>query len=244
MIAFLREVDRLLRGEYTRDADLRQGRIVIPVGQVAGTGALLGAFYGACMGSFALLRHDEIGVLQFLLTTMKVPLLFLFSLLVTAPSLYVFSALARSRLNFRQTMLLLFASSGVITAVLASLGPVTVFFTVSTKSYPFIQILNLVVFSIAGLIGVGFLRKAISRVFEPNDPPPGLSAAAVENLTDHGARRARTIFTAWLVIYGVVGLQMGWVMRPFIGDPEAPTVFFRETEHHILRGILDALKYM
>ena len=25
----------------------------------------------------------------------------------------------------------------------------------------------------------------------------------------------------WLVIYVFVGIQMGWVLRPFIGDPAA-----------------------
>jgi len=33
---------------------------------------------------------------------------------------------------------------------------------------------------------------------------------------------------AWLVIYVFVGIQMGWVFRPFIGDPSAPVQFFRK----------------
>jgi hypothetical protein len=32
----------------------------------------------------------------------------------------------------------------------------------------------------------------------------------------------------WIVIYVFVGIQMGWVLRPFIGDPRAPVQFFRE----------------
>jgi hypothetical protein len=32
----------------------------------------------------------------------------------------------------------------------------------------------------------------------------------------------------WIVIYVFVGIQMGWVLRPFIGSPLAPTQFFRE----------------
>ncbi len=32
----------------------------------------------------------------------------------------------------------------------------------------------------------------------------------------------------WLVIYVFVGIQMGWVLRPFIGDPRMPVQFFRE----------------
>jgi hypothetical protein len=32
---------------------------------------------------------------------------------------------------------------------------------------------------------------------------------------------------AWLVLYAFVGIQMGWVLRPFIGDPFGPVEFFR-----------------
>ncbi len=32
----------------------------------------------------------------------------------------------------------------------------------------------------------------------------------------------------WIVIYVFVGIQMGWVLRPFIGDPRTPVQFFRE----------------
>ena len=103
--------------------------------------------------------------------------------------------------------------------------------------------------------GKTLLARRLSGLLPPLDEPErleafcildasGLAPESVEHLVDHGARRARLIFTAWILIYGIVGMQMGWVMRPFIGNPEAPTVFFRDTEHHILRGILDALKYM
>ena len=32
----------------------------------------------------------------------------------------------------------------------------------------------------------------------------------------------------WLVIYVFVGIQMAWVLRPFVGDPRRPVQFFRE----------------
>ena len=33
---------------------------------------------------------------------------------------------------------------------------------------------------------------------------------------------------AWIVIYVFVGIQMAWVLRPFIGDPLKAVQFFRE----------------
>ena len=37
----------------------------------------------------------------------------------------------------------------------------------------------------------------------------------------------RWMLRAWLVVYAFVGIQMGWVLRPFIGDPALPVQFFR-----------------
>jgi hypothetical protein len=40
--------------------------------------------------------------------------------------------------------------------------------------------------------------------------------------------RHRLLFRVWLVLYIFVGIQMAWVLRPFVGNPFAPTTFFRE----------------
>jgi hypothetical protein len=31
----------------------------------------------------------------------------------------------------------------------------------------------------------------------------------------------------WLIIYAFVGIQLGYLLRPFIGDPTQPVAFFR-----------------
>jgi len=40
--------------------------------------------------------------------------------------------------------------------------------------------------------------------------------------------RHRWMFRTWIVIYAFVGIQMGWVLRPFVGAPGAPVQFFRK----------------
>jgi hypothetical protein len=32
----------------------------------------------------------------------------------------------------------------------------------------------------------------------------------------------------WLLIYVFVGIQMAWILRPFVGSPLSETRFFRE----------------
>ena len=73
------------------------------------------------------------------------------TLAVAFPSLYVFSALADSRLTFANTLRLMLAAVVVDLALLASLGPVTGFFALSTESYRFMIVLNVVFF--------GFLNR-------------------------------------------------------------------------------------
>ena len=38
----------------------------------------------------------------------------------------------------------------------------------------------------------------------------------------------RWMLRTWMLIYVFVGIQMGWVLRPFIGNPTARVQFFRE----------------
>ena len=122
------------------------------------------------MGSYSLLKEvpetfdPNMRYMQLLATTIKVPALFYLTLLVTFPSLYVFNALVGSRLTLVSVLQLLVASLAVNLAVLASLGPIVLFFSLSTKSYAFIQLLNVVMFSVAGVLGLIFLLQTLHRL--------------------------------------------------------------------------------
>jgi hypothetical protein len=267
MREFLRSIDRLLRGEYARPEDLSAGRILAPARGLVLMGLLLGAFYGAFMGLYAGLRDQNATWQQLVACMAKVPLLFLLTLLVTYPSLYVFSALSNSRLGFGHTLRLLLAAVVVDLALLASFGPVTAFFTFSTESYAFMVLLNVTFFAIAGFVGLGFVRRALNSVFkierapEPREPAPaqpgvlplatgrppaapeapllaqvlGISSAPTE------VRRARRISFVWSIVYGVVGAQMGWILRPFIGAPSREFSWFRERESNFFEACFAAL---
>src|SRR5436190_22707964 len=122
----LKHLDRLLRGDATRPDALRDGRVEIDAQGIALVVVLLGAIYGLCMGSYSLLKDvpnaldDPYGrYMQLVATTIKVPALFLLTLIVTFPSLYVFNALVASRLTLRSVLNLLVASLAVNLAVLA-----------------------------------------------------------------------------------------------------------------------------
>lgn len=235
-----RELDRVLRGELSTQQALRDGGFSL--GRVIALALVLGMGYGACMGSFAALR----GAGRYFLTPiLKVPLLFLATLAVTFPSLYVFSALEGSPLRARETLKLLVVAIAVNLAVLAGFGPVTVFFSACTTSYPFIKLFNVAVFGLAGLISLGALRRAMDRVLETHEPSAVEAPMAAEaSPGEPGPRRgrARRVFFAWLLVYATVGAQMGWVLRPFIGAPGVPFELFRGRESNVFLEIVKALR--
>jgi hypothetical protein len=274
---YLLHLDRLLRGDATRPDQLRDGRVELDARGIALVIALLGAIYGLCMGSYSLLKavpqtvDDPYGrYLQVLATTVKVPALFFLTLIVTFPSLYVFNALVGSRLSLRSVLSLLLASLAVNLAVLASLGPIVLFFSASTKSYSFIQLLNVSAFTVAGVLGLMFLlqtlhrlttaivrmdsssqerpsaaddaERQISNAIAVDATPVRLEPSAIdmpdgETLAQH----TRLVFGCWVFVFALVGAQMGWVLRPFIGNPEQPFTLFRERTSNFFEAVFNAL---
>lgn len=292
MLNWIKDLDRILRGEATRLSALERGTVdVAPVG-LGVVIVVLGMIYGACMGTFALLHDDGPRYEQLLATMLKVPALFFLTLLVTFPSLYVFNALVGSRLNVTSVLRLLIASLGVNLAVLASLGTIVAFFSVSTPNYGFMVLLNVVVFTVAGLLGLNFLLQTLHRLSiaqqyaarppQPTATPapapqpaddtiPELEEVAVEAVEEarfdvRGADAGRpdllkgvrggdapgaldrldqpaisapvkAVFRLWVIVFGLVGAQMGWVLRPFIGDPNSDFTWFRPRDSNFLHAV-------
>ena len=42
-------------------------------------------------------------------------------------------------------------------------------------------------------------------------------------------------------VFALVGAQMGWVLRPFIGAPNAPVTFFREREGNFFQAVAEKI---
>lgn len=240
MTGWLRSLDQLLRGERTRGEALQSGVFDLPLRSFVPIALLLGTVYGSFMGWYGVGRGSGDGWRQLGAAAVKVPAMFLLTLVVTFPSLYVFSALGGCRLNFGATLRLLVAAITINLAVAASLGPIVGFFTLSTDSYPFMVLLNVAVLGVAGLVGLGFLLRALRRLLgsvgvTPGGPPPLAGQA-------DGSSRAGFIFNTWVVIYGLVGAQMGWILRPFIGHPSAPFELFRAKQGNFFLGVIENLK--
>jgi hypothetical protein len=217
--AVLERVDQLLRGGPWPREGVRGAP---PAATLLAATVALGAAYGACMGIYGWRWGEDYGPPHVAAVALKVPLLLLASAVVTGPSLYVFGALAGSDLRPRDAVRLMLAANALIAAALASLAPVTVFFTFSTRSHPFLVLLNAALFALAGSAGLRFLWRSLAA------------------WSGGGGR----LVVVWLAVHGLVAAQMGWILRPFVGAPHLPFELFRRTESNVLRGLIEALRYV
>jgi len=152
----------------------------------------------------------------------------------------VFNALVGTRLTFLAVMRLLIAAIVVNLAVAASLGTILAFFTLSTTSYHFMVVLNVILLAISGCVGLGFLLQTLRRL----TPKYALGAPPVDGDAKPQDEAANTIFYVWIVIYALVGMQMGWLLRPFIGLPGAKFEWFRDREGNFFQGLFDNIQRM
>jgi len=200
-------IETILRNRYQFFGEIRDG-----IGLREKTRAMLLsslaflALYGAVMGS----THS---LWQVFSSTVKLPVLFLATMLICSPTLYFFNVLFGSNQSLTQNIALTLTAITVSAVLLLSFAPITLFFLLTTSQYQFFKLLNVAVFAISGGIGVLFLSQGMRVV----------SAAGQE-----GAGARSTVLRLWIVVYAFVGSQMAWTLRPFIGAPSIQFELFRQ----------------
>jgi hypothetical protein len=177
------------------------------------------AVYGAIIGTF----HSP---LQAVSSAIKLPALYLITLLVCLPTLYIFNILFGAKQSITQHFTYLLTAVTVIAVLLCGFAPVVLFFLITVNDYPFFVLLNVVIFALTGIIGVSFLYQIMKPV--GNDD----SQQSIKVRTN--------ILRFWLVLYGFVGSQLGWTLRPFFGS-SGQFELFRPREGTFFSGVWNAL---
>jgi hypothetical protein len=203
MRVFFRAVDDFLRGRgvFAPGAAL-SGRLVWLFVLLIGCGFL----YGAVMGTYSGLTPGRFH--QLLYCGLKVPLLLLATFLLCLPSFFVLNTVAGVREDFGEVLRAVVGTQSCITVVLAALAPITAFWYVSCGGYQQAVLFNGLMFGIATVTA----QIVVRRYYRP--------------LISRSPRHRRLLW-AWFFLYAFVGIQMGWILRPFIGDPNMPVSFFR-----------------
>ena len=110
--------------------------------------------------------------------------------------------------------------------------------------------LNVAMFAVSGLLGMNFLFRTLSRLvyaieFPRESTAPNDEQAAPTVLpVRHVESRIQSVFSCWALVFGLVGMQMSWVLRPFIGTPDAPFAWFRPRSSSFFEAVIALLRHM
>ncbi len=76
-------------------------------------------------------------------------------------------------------------------------------------------------------------------------PPNGGEPSALDALEGHVlGRHVKTVFWCWTLIFGVVGAQMAWVLRPYFGNSGETFVWFAPRSSNFFEGVWQALRQL
>lgn len=295
-------------------------------GNMLASSAVALACYGVVLGAF----H---GVLMALTSAVKLPLLFLVTLAICLPTLYLFNLVFGARLSVRQAVAMVMVAITVTSMLAVAFAPISLFFLITAPDYGFFKLLNVAILSLSALVGLRFLTGGMQVLNQhgllaplaagqsqsaapvavaapalvpavpgsvpatvpsqtavtepvpaavnaanggglavveatPAPVPPQVTVPGVGQLqippgayalpTDRpglgrapahpGAAEQRsasmTLLYIWILLFGFVGTQLAWTLRPFFGSPGEPFAFFRSIEGNFYAEVLRTIAHL
>jgi len=182
----------------------------------------LAGFFGLVAGAYS-------GPAQALSAAIKLPFLFFATFAVCFPAFFVVQVLVGSRLRLLQVVVLVFGALALTSVLLAAFVPITLFFLITGANYYFQHLLNITIAGVSGVFGMYALHEGLSVVCEQRGVYP---------------RKALTIMRAWAVLFGFVGIQLAWSLRPFLGDRNQPFRVFGNYQGNFYAAIIYAAKQL
>jgi hypothetical protein len=236
------------------------------------------AAYGAVLGA-------SNGWLQALVSTVKLPMLFLVTLAICLPTLYLFNLVFGARLSVLQACALIMVAITVTAVLTFAFAPISLFFLITARSYAFFKLLNVAILTLTALVGLRFLTSGMralnahlvvestlsSQVVMPTpERQRELVSATVGGAADSGTQprsngaaptapqdqkmapqpapgerpASMILLYIWILLFGFVGTQLAWTLRPFFGSPGKPFELFRDLNGTFYSDILSTLGSM
>jgi hypothetical protein len=179
---------------------------------------LFSFLYGIIMGSYN-------GVLQSLVTGIKMPCLIVLSLLICFPALYVVQSMIGSTMTIYQMANIIFAGFFVFSTIAISFAPIIIFFMLTSDSYSFLKLLHVAIFTFSGVFAVKTIINGLKFSCEKKNIYPKLGMS---------------IFKIWVVILAFVSSQLAWNLRPFVGSRDMPFELFRVREGNFYVAVIQS----
>lgn len=140
---------------------------------------------------------------QMVASATKAPAIPLGALAITIPLLLAMNTASGGSATLPQALCIVLLPVGSMMLLLAAAAPVLIFFGL-TSDYDFFKLLNVLAFAASALFGLLSTHAYL---------PPDLI-------------RPR-IYQVWILAYAATGVQIAWLLRPFLGDPESRFEFLR-----------------
>jgi hypothetical protein len=183
---------------------------------------LFSFLYGIVMGSYN-------GILQSLVTGIKIPSLILLSLLICFPALYVIQSVIGSTMTIYQMVNIIFSGFFVFSTIALSFAPIALFFMITSTSYAFLKLLHVAIFTFAGIFAVKTITNGLTFSCEKKNIYPKIGM---------------TIFKIWVVILAFVSSQLAWNLRPFVGSRDLPFELFRKHEGNFYIAVIQSAAHL
>jgi hypothetical protein len=172
---------------------------------------LSAAAYGAVLGVW----H---GPRLALYVAVKLPLVLLLTSALTVPFSWAGAALLGLPLRVGQVAVLTFLALAAGSILLAALAPIALLFTLSAPvpteeartAHNLLYLLHTAFVGGSGLAGMAVLRRGMRSFGRP----------------------ARAVFFIWIAAFALVGGEVAWALRPFVGSVYKPVVFLRRDAIH------------
>ncbi|HWM94926.1 MAG TPA: hypothetical protein VN493_29495 [Thermoanaerobaculia bacterium] len=168
---------------------------------------LSAAVYGGVLGMW----H---GPRLALYVAVKLPLVLLVTSALTVPFSWTGAAILGLPLRLGQVVVLTFLALAAGSLLLAALAPVALLFTLSAPApgegartaHNLLYLLHTAFVGGCGLAGTAVLWRGMRALGPP----------------------ARVVLFVWIAAFALVGGEVAWVLRPFVGSVYKPVVFLRE----------------
>ena len=177
-------IERILRDRHgiwqqvVEDRDLPR-----LTGQMVISSAAALACYGAVLGSFHSVRMAAT-------SSVKLPLLFLVTLAICLPTLYLFNLVFGARLSVRQSLALVMVAITVTAMLALAFAPISLFFLITAPDYGFFKLLNVAILGLSALVGLRFLTGGMRILNDHGLLAPSDSTAAATSVASGGTAGA------------------------------------------------------
>jgi hypothetical protein len=180
---------------------------------------LFSFIYGIVMGSYN-------GLLQSMVTGIKIPCLIFLSLLVCFPALYVIQYMIGSTMSIYQMTNIILSGFIVFSTIALSFAPIVIFFMITSDNYAFLKLLHVAIFTFSGIFAVKTIINGLTFSCEKKNIYPKIGMK---------------IFKIWVVILAFVSSQLAWNLRPFVGSRDLSFELFRKRESNFYVAVIQSV---